>query len=839
LVLSRAQKPQSAQRRDRVLQLVKPGRADAPSASDGEHGADVARLVRTPRFSDAVTFDKRVAGVYAGMAVLVLAYITSEVLRPAGQYWPAVDGWGVAAFEIVASLLCIARGRAMENGRRLWLPVVMGLGLLSWSIGDVVVAAYGGVAPPSPGLADVFYLSFYPLSYTALMLLLGRQVRRFSVETWLDGGIAGLGAAALCAAFIFHGVLKAAGGSTAGVATNLAYPVGDLMLLILVVGGSAMVPGRRRIPWLMMSFGYAVNAAGDTFNLFGSGVGATHIGTVINAIAWPISILVISASFWVRTRPGPPLARASAPGFGLPGVAAAASLVILFSSSLIHVGLTALMMAGLTLVAVGIRFGLSLTKLRLLTAERHHQAVTDQLTTLANRRALFDLLDGLAEERAAGPEEPRNLAFLFVDLDKFKEINDSFGHSVGDELLRQLGLRLQNMIRSSDLLVRLGGDEFAVVLLDADADYGALIAQRISSRLEEPFQLGSVRARISASIGITVSPRDAEEAPELLRCADLAMYRAKVENKPFAVYSDELDGLGNRMGLVEDLRLAIENGELALYYQPQIDVDSGKVVALEALVRWDHPRLGRIPPLEFLPLAEDAGLMDQLTSLVLEMALFQSAQWRDQQRPIAVSVNVSSTNLLNPDFPTLVDDALARHRVDPATLVLEITETTAITDFNRCKQTIADLKDRGITVSVDDFGAGFTSLAYLSSLAVSELKLDRSFVSGLAESADERNIALVRSTISLAHALGLRVVAEGVEDKQSLDLLVGFDCDLAQGYLISEPKPAEELELERFTSPTTNPQGANDQDRFRPLPALDPRAAPAFSAATSLPPRRT
>jgi EAL domain-containing protein (putative c-di-GMP-specific phosphodiesterase class I) len=279
------------------------------------------------------------------------------------------------------------------------------------------------------------------------------------------------------------------------------------------------------------------------------------------------------------------------------------------------------------------------------------------------------------------------------------------------------------------------------------------------------------------------------------------MYRAKLGDKAFAIYSHELDDLGNRIALVEDLRLAIENRDLQLCYQPQIDIESGDVVALEALVRWNHPRLGPIPPLEFLPLAEDADLMDQLTSLVLDMALAQCARWRREHRPVAVSVNVSSTNLLNPDFPKLVEAALTWHQVPAETLVLEITETTAITDFNRCKQTIADLKARGVTVSVDDFGAGFTSLAYLSSLAVSELKLDRSFVSGLAHTADQRNIALVRSTISLAHALGLRVVAEGVEDEASLDLLVGFDCDLAQGYLISEPKPASELELERFRSP--------------------------------------
>lgn len=776
--------------------------------------------------------DRRILAIYSGMAVLLVAYVISEIVRPDGVQWPAIDNWAVAAFELVASALCIARGLVAKHARQRLLPVLLGLGLLSWSLGDVVVALYKG-APPSPGLDDAFYIAFYPLTYVALMLLMRREVRRFSVETWLDGGIAGLGAAALCAAFAFQGVLRAAGGSTASVATNLAYPVGDLMLLILVVGGSAVLPGRRRLPWLMLSAGYALNAVGDTFNLFASGVGSTHVGTALNAVAWPTSILLISASVWVRSAPTTRLARVVQPGFGLPGVAAIGALAVVFASSVTHVGITAMFLAGLTLAAVGVRFAMSLSNLRALTEQRHQQAITDQLTTLANRRALFDLLETLAEERAAGTSEPRALAFLFIDLDKFKEINDSFGHSVGDELLRQLGQRLQSAIRTSDLLVRLGGDEFAVVLLDADVDYGCLVAQRLSSRLEEPFQLGSVRARISASIGIAVSPHDAEEAPELLRCADLAMYRAKTEGKPFAIYSHELDELGNRIALVEDLRQAIDHRQLELAYQPQINVDSGDVVALEALVRWNHPRLGRIPPLEFLPLAEDAGLMDQLTALVLDMALAQCARWRDQGRPLAVSVNISSTNLVDPAFPDQVDAALARHRVPAELLVLEITETTAMTEFDHCKQTIADLQERGIPVSVDDFGAGFTSLAYLGSLAVSELKLDRSFVSGLADSMDQRNMALVRSTISLAHALGLRVVAEGVEDEASLDLLVGFECDLAQGYLISKPKPATEVELGRFVLPPAPLPSAGEPTPLR-IAKLGPAPAPSQAPARAI-----
>jgi len=504
---------------------------------------------------------------------------------------------------------------------------------------------------------------------------------------------------------------------------------------------------------------------------------------------------------WLTAPPRDYRTHEAPPGFGLVGAAAASALLILFVGSVSHVASSALVLAAGTLALAGIRLGLSLTSLRRLTEERHTQAVTDQLTTLGNRRALFELLELLASEQEPGGAQPPSIAFLFVDLNRFKEVNDSFGHSVGDELLRQLGSRLNGSLRQTDLLVRLGGDEFAVALMNADADYGAAVAQRISGLLEEPFQLGSVRARIGASIGIAVLPDDTSDGQELLRCADLAMYRSKLEGKSYAIYSEELDGHQNRIGLVEDLRAAIDQRQLELYYQPQIELRSGEVIAVEALVRWNHPRLGNVPPLEFLPLAEDAELMGPLTDLVLDQALAQCASWRAEGRDVAVAVNVSTTNLLDPDFAANVGRRLRQQGLAPEALVVEITETTAITDFDACKRAIEQLQDMGLIVSVDDFGAGFTSLAYLSSLAVGELKLDRSFINGLAVAREERNLALVRSTIDLAHALGLRVVAEGVEDEASLELLAQLRCDHAQGYLISRPQPADELALDQAVQP--------------------------------------
>jgi predicted signal transduction protein with EAL and GGDEF domain len=344
------------------------------------------------------------------------------------------------------------------------------------------------------------------------------------------------------------------------------------------------------------------------------------------------------------------------------------------------------------------------------------------------------------------------------------------------------------------VLVRLGGDELGVVLVDTDPDYATDVAQRLMAKLEEPFNLDGVRVRVGASIGIAIAPKDATDAASLMRCADVAMYRAKLERSAFQIYREGIDDTGNRLHLVDELRAAVEERKLVLHYQPQVNLRTGEISSLEALIRWPHPRLGMIPPLEFLPLAEEAGLIHSLTALVLDLALTQCAAWRAGGRRLTVSVNISATNLLDPGFIEVVQDSLARHQVPSSALILEITETTVIGDFARCRVVIEQMRALGLAVAIDDFGAGFTSLAYLGSLAVSELKLDRTFIDGLGGK-DGRDETLVQATIELGHALGLRVVAEGIEDRATLDLLASLGCDLAQGYFISRPMPPMDLAL--------------------------------------------
>ena len=731
---------------------------------------------------------------YGVLGLLLLAYFVSLTVRASDQSSEVVDSWGVAAFEVVASALCI--WRALSSRRRT-IPLMLGLGILSWSIGDTVLAAEsaGGATVPVPSLGDLFWLGFYPIVYVALVLLTRKHIKRMGVTTWLDGAVAGLGAAALCACFAFNTVLHSVGGNAATVATDLAYPIGDVLLLILAVGGTAILPGRKNPQWLLIACAIGITAIGDTFNLFASSGATSHLGTIVNGTAWPCAILLISIAVWLPPRQTSPLVSGETAGFLLPGLGACAGLTILLVNTLHQVTPVAIALATATLMTVGIRLAISVRGLRLLTAKRHRQAITDQLTGLGNRRQLFNLLDAFFADLADPETINRELSLLYVDLDHFKEINDSFGHAAGDEVLRQLGPRLQGRLRGSDILVRVGGDELAVLIMDAGADYALAVAQRLMAELEEPFLVDAVSVRVGASIGIASAPLDAADSSALLRCADLAMYRAKVGPSSYEIYRHDVDDDGNRLRLVDELREAIEGGHLEVHYQPQVDLVTGKISAMEALLRWPHPRLGLVPPLDFIPLAEEAGLMRSLTALVLDRAVMQCAAWHAGGRRLTVSVNVSASNLLDPGFGESVMATLARHDVHPAALILEITETSIIKDFDRCKLVIVKLRNLGLGISIDDFGAGVTSLAYLGSLAVSELKLDRSFLTRLATGDTERNLALVRATIALGHKLNMRVVAEGIEDLAALDLLAAIGCDMAQGYFISQPMAAKDLEL--------------------------------------------
>jgi diguanylate cyclase (GGDEF)-like protein len=663
-----------------------------------------------------------------------------------------------------------------------------------------------GKTPPVPSLADLFYLSFFPLAYVALVLMVRGEIRHLSTPNWLDGAVAGFGAATLCAAFAFHAVQLSTGQSRLVVAVNLAYPVGDVLLLLLVAGGTAVLSGRHKTPWLLVAAGITLNVAGDTLNLFGS---TGSVAAFLNAAAWPVSIYLMSFAMWLPPGPSSPLAGQKPPSFTLPALAATIGTTVLFLGGVNHVNVVALVLAATTMVLVGVRMAVSIRSLRVRTQDEHRMSVTDHLTGLGNRRHLFDVLNAYF---AQGPEAQGDLAFLFIDLNGFKQINDSFGHPVGDEILESVGTRLADALRTDDLLVRLGGDEFAVLLLDADLAAATDVAHRLASSLEQPFTVDALTACIGASIGIALAPQHAADGESLMACADVAMYRAKVAHVPMACYDREFDEEGNRVRLARELKKAIWSNQLVLHYQPQLDLQNGEIPAVEALVRWRHRTLGLIPPVAFLPLAQEAGLMAGLTRWVLMDALNQCKAWYNEGHPVRVSVNISITDLLDPALIDLVAAIVNEHDLPSGAFVLEITENSIIEEFEPSKKAIAQLRELGVEVSIDDFGAGVTSLAYLSGLSFAELKLDRRFIAPLDDEHGSRDVELVRATIALGHALGLRVVAEGVERSETIELLAELGCDLAQGDAIQRPIHPALLRFEPVTvSPAALPLQADSE----------------------------
>ncbi len=417
-------------------------------------------------------------------------------------------------------------------------------------------------------------------------------------------------------------------------------------------------------------------------------------------------------------------------------------------------------------------------------------ATTDTLTGLVNRDHFNDELTSAIESAPAGT----SFAVLLIDLDRFKEINDTLGHHYGDELLRELGPRLASAAGEGGVVARLGGDEFAVLptTRQGDTEDFEALAAEIVACIQESFVIDDLALEVGASIGIARFPDDGRDANTLLRCADVAMYSAKEAHAGWRFYAAELDRNSMRkLSVLGDFRRALAHDEIVVYYQPIVDVAGSDVRGAEALVRWDHPKLGLLAPGAFVDTIEQTGLIGPMTRLVLERAIHQCIQWRKAGRELSVAVNLSVRNLLDRNLPAEIDRLLSVYGLPPEALQLEITESMLMSDPERMLATVTRLNALGVRLSVDDFGTGYSSLANLRSMPIDELKIDRSFVSPMLR--DESDLIIVRSTINLGHDLGMRVIAEGVEDEETLTRLARLGCDLAQGYHLSRPMPSDQF----------------------------------------------
>lgn len=413
-----------------------------------------------------------------------------------------------------------------------------------------------------------------------------------------------------------------------------------------------------------------------------------------------------------------------------------------------------------------------------------HDATHDALTDLPNRLLLKDRL-----EQALNNAHRHKLiaALIILDLDRFKEINDTLGHYNGDRLLKQVAVRLEGVVRESDTLCRLGGDEFAILLptISSKKDIQTVI-EKIQKALESSFILEGLTLDIQASIGASIFPEHGKDVDTILQRADVAMYAAKQDKLGFAVYTSKMDKHSpKKLTLMGELRQGILNDGLILHFQPKISLATNKISGVEALVRWNHPEHGLMMPDEFILLAERTGLLRQLSRWVLKHTLEQAVAWHESGIEIEIAVNISPSTLLDPELPDTITGLLASHKLPRGTLTLEITETSIVKDPDLAMEVLLRLADMGIKISIDDFGTGYSSLSYLKKMPASEVKIDKSFVMDMIE--NESDAVIVKATIDLAHNLGMRVVAEGVETQEIKDQLQQLNCDIVQGFLYSKP----------------------------------------------------
>jgi diguanylate cyclase (GGDEF)-like protein len=704
----------------------------------------------------------------------------------------------------VATLAVLVAGvhRNRPEQRAPW--VLLACGVAAWVAGDaiwLVMESLLGIEP-FPSVADVVYLAGYPLLAAGMHYLARARNPQSDRAAVLDALVAGTAVALVMWAAFIEPTWTAAEGAALERLVGVAYPVGDVVLLVQLVYLGGVGLGRSR-SLRLLGGALAVTLLGDL--LFQ----ATLYSPVLdrNAAAldtlWLVGYLLFGAAAldrsMTRVAEAGPEMTVQAPAIGkLLFLGAVVMLLPLTLMTEVALGTD----VHLVEVSVAALVVIGLVHLRMASMARHmgeqaerlaRQADADVLTGLANRRRFCAAVD--ASLAAGGLDRVAGAApVLLIVLDRFTEVNDTLGHRVGDELLCAAAGRMKECAGAEGLVGRLGGDSFGIQILGngASPDTAMALASTVRERLTEPYELSDVTVSVDAIVGVAIGPGDGLSAADLLQRADVALSVARESADGVARYSGRMSAGGALTPhLMNELQAALDVGDVVVHYQPQVDLRTGRVLGVEALVRWQHPEHGLLPPVAFIPAAERTGLIRPLTSYVLDRALEQFALWRATGRELRVAVNLSVRNLLDRGFVADVREALARHGVAEASLDLEITETMAMVDPARSIEVLGSLEALGVVLSVDDYGTGYSSLAYLQRLPVQRLKIDKSFVIGMLDS--DASAVIVRSTIDLARHLGMAVVAEGVEDDETLIALRDMRCDAAQGFGIGRPVPADEV----------------------------------------------
>jgi diguanylate cyclase (GGDEF)-like protein len=583
--------------------------------------------------------------------------------------------------------------------------------------------------------------------------------------------------------------MRAGRGDFAALATNLAHPVADLILAGLVMGILGLRGFRLDRVWMLVGGGFLLLCIGDIMFLLDVAGGATSTSPA-SLVFYLAAVAPIAAAAWDRQDDAPAVRLQGWSMLLIPGLFALTAIGLLVYDHFIRLDSVAMVLATLTLLMALLRTTLTFRDVRALT-ETRRQATTDDLTSLPNRRLL---MQRAAEEIAAARAVQGSVALLIVDLDRFKELNDTLGHPAGDGLLRQIGPRVLPILRPTDTLARLGGDEFGLLLGPPCDEASALrVAERVRDALRAPFETDGLHLNVAASVGVGLFPLHADDAERLLQCADIAMYHAKASHTGCELYAVDQERYSrDSLALTSELPRAFEQRQLEVHFQAKAEAHGRRLVGAEALVRWRHPERGLLPPAAFLAQAEHSGLGRELTRYVMADALERCRHWRAAGHDVHVAVNASVVDLLDLQFPREVAAALAAHDVPASALMIEVTESSVMSDPVRIGDVLGRLGELGVGISLDDFGTGYSSLMHLRKLPVCEVKIDRSFVSGMGSVGAD--LAIVRATILLAHELGLRVVAEGVENEDTWQQLAGLGCEIVQGYCLSRPVPAPEFE---------------------------------------------
>jgi diguanylate cyclase (GGDEF)-like protein len=695
----------------------------------------------------------------------------------------------------VLIVVVLVRRASAHPEERSW-TLCLALGSTVFLLSNLYYSCWGAGHPTGfPSLADVGYLATYPCLLTALLLALRRQLRGVRLIVALDG-LCGMLAGGAVATWVTAPLVDRVWDGSVQAALTLAYPLGAGLLVAAALGVLGIVGagnGRHFLPWVL---GLVLLGAADVVHSYlVSAAAGFHISGPLESVrAIGVTMVCLGAT---RARRTQPRALPTTRSLAVVALASVAAVVVLAGAPAWSVNPMPSVLSLATLALCAVRLFRAFMQLRELAAIRQ-QALTDELTGAANRRALYAELDRLLPGPGADDTAPcPSFGLALIDLDHFKEVNDSYGHAAGDELLRVVVDRFSQALmelQTPHLLARLGGDEFAVILREAGSRNAVMACgSALQESLLEPVLIEDLVLHAQASIGVAVAPEHGRNRGDMLFAADAAMYESKTSGEPVCFYSaSEAGDRRKRLEVAEDLFSALDRGELTVEYQPVMTA-SGALVGAEALVRWDHPTRGRLSPAEFLEVAERYRLTPSIAARVLEVALADLAGWRAAGAPLLrMSVNVSASDLRDEGLVDIVASALLEHDVPPAALTVEITETAMMRDPEMARTVMVALNDLGVQLAVDDYGTGYSSLEYLLRLPIHEIKLDRAFSAHLA--AGDRSVAIVASTIDLTHALGLRMVAEGVEDEPTLDILSELGCDLVQGWHLGRPMPAAEFE---------------------------------------------